>query len=272
VADEETTDVGDEDELPDASKMSKREKRKAAKEAEKAEKAAEKAADSDDADDPKDKKGKKEKKEKPPKAEGEKGGAGSIILIMLLVLCILIGGFSAALYFDMFSSRAIIADVVNEPLLDVIIWLDPGFSSIRQRMREEEENFDRRLSEQEEDFERRENAMTIREENLVTREELAERRNADMDRREEQILAMYERTVPLHRRELNEEEMEDMLQLSNWYTQMSPDDAAQRLMNLRDRRDVAGILYYMSDRNAAAILAVMEPSYAADITEILLYS
>ena len=276
MAEEELNEDGGEDENPDASKLSKREKKKMAKEAAAAEKAAAAAAeadsDSDDSGDPKGKKGKKEKKEKLPKAEGEKSGAGGIILIMLLVLVILIGGFSATLYFDMFSSRTIIANVLTEPLLDVVIWLDPGFSSVRQRMITEEEEFDQRMIAQAEDFDRREADMALREENLTVREELVERQTIDLDRREEQVLAMYERTIPLHRREMTEEEMEDMLQISTLYTQMSPEDAALRLVQLHDRRDVAGILYFMSERNAAAILAVMEARYAADITEILLYS
>jgi len=95
----------------------------------------------------------------------------------------------------------------------------------------------------------------------------------ELDSREAQIIAMYERTVPLHRREpMTEEEIDDMVSLSRTFTQMSPEDAAAILVQLYDPRDVAAILYFMSERNAGAILATMSERYAAEITEILLYS
>jgi len=84
---------------------------------------------------------------------------------------------------------------------------------------------------------------------------------------------MYERTVPLYRRpDITDQELEDMISLSRTFTQMSPETAAVILVQLYDPRDVASLLYYMGERNAAAILAVMDISYAAEITEILLYS
>ena len=221
---------------------------------------------------PKAPKEKKEKKKKEKSDSGDKGGAGGIIIIMLLVLAILIGGFTAALVFDVFSAREIIADVITEPLLDVIIWLDPGFSSIRQRLDVEEEALIKRMDEYKIEMEGLEDDLQLREAAILSREQALERRGFDLDRREEQIIAMYERTIPLYRREMTEEEMDDMLQISRIYTQMSPDDAAERLVRLYDPRDVAAILYFMGERNSASILAVMEVGYAAEITEILLYS
>ena len=220
----------------------------------------------------------KEKKEKAPKTKREKsdsddkGGAGGIVIIMILVLTILIGGFTAALIFDVFSAREIMADVLTEPLLDAIIWLDPGFSSIRQRLAVEEEAQIRRLEERREEMDERQGDIEMREAALLTREQQIERRGFDQDRREEQIIAMYERTIPLYRRDMTDEEMDDMIQISRIYTQLAPDAAAERLVRLYDRRDVAAILYFMVERNSAAILAEMEPFYAAEITEILLYN
>jgi len=218
----------------------------------------------------------KEKKPKGKKEKGEKGekggGAGSIILIMILVLVILIGGFSAALFFDVFSAREIMADVITEPLLDVIIWLDPGFSSIRQRLVTEEETQERRLDERKEELDRREEEIELLENAFGTLEEQLERRAFDLDRREEQIIAMYERTIPIYRREMTEQETEDMNSLSRTYTQMAPETAASILVELYDPRDVAAILYFMGERNAGSILAAMDVNYAANITEILLYN
>ena len=251
MADEETTDLTESDE-PSAPAKGK----KAPKEPK----------------EPKAPKEKKEKKKKEKSDSGDKGGAGGIIIIMLLVLAILIGGFTAALVFDVFSAREIIADVITEPLLDVIIWLDPGFSSIRQRLDVEEEALIKRMDEYKIEMEGLEDDLQLREAAILSREQALERRGFDLDRREEQIIAMYERTIPLYRREMTEEEMDDMLQISRIYTQMSPDDAAERLVRLYDPRDVAAILYFMGERNSASILAVMEVGYAAEITEILLYS
>jgi len=215
-------------------------------------------------------KSKKEPKEKRPK---EKGGTGGIIIIMILVLVILIGGFGAALYFDVFSAREITADVITDPLLDVIIWLNPEYFTISQRLAAEEAEKKALFEKQEEDLSERDELITQREDALNLREQQLFSRGVELDRREEQLLAMYERTVPLYRRDnVSEEELEDMMSLSRTFTQMSPDTAADILVRLYDPRDVAAILYYMGERNSASILAVMDTSYAANITEILLYN
>jgi len=263
MADEEATEVAEEGDSGAAS-ATKAKKGKAPK----APKAPKGGADAGD-DEPKG----KDKKKKGPKVKSEKkGGAGGIIIIMLLVLVILVGGLGAAMYFDMFSARTIVGEFVTEPMLDVIIWLDPQFNSIRQRLRAEEEAQIKRLEERAEDFDIREEDILFRETVLDSREQLLDRRENDLDRREDQIYAMYERTIPIHRREMTEEEMEDMLSLSRTYTQMAPDRAAEILVRLYDPRDVAAILYFMGERNAAAIMTEMSTEYAAEITEILLYS
>jgi len=219
----------------------------------------------------------KVKKEKEPKEKGKKGskeksGAGGVIIIMILVLLILIGGFTAALYFDVFDARVIIAEVITDPLLDIIIWLDPGFSSINQRLIAEGEAQEKRFEDRTAALDEREEEIRILEETLNARELALERRAFDLDRREEQILAMYERTIPLHKRDMSDQEREDMIALSRTFTQMSPEAAAKILVELYDPRDAAGLLYYMGERNAASILAVMSVDYAAELTEILLYS
>jgi len=270
VADEEITDLTEDAQATDAAAG------KAKKKAPKAAKAPKEEQDTADAEDPKGKKGKKEKKAKPDKKDkvkGEKGGAGGVIIIMILVLVILIGGFAAALYFDVFDARIIVADVITDPILEVLIWLDPAYSSINQRLRSEAATQERRFEERSAQFEEREEDIALRETVLDTREQQLDRRALELDRREDQITAMYERTVPIHRRDdITEEELEDMISLSRTYTQMSPDDAANILVRLYDPRDVAAILYHMTERNAGSILAVMDPAYAANITEILLYN
>jgi len=214
----------------------------------------------------------KDKKDKGQKSKEDKSSAAGIIIIMILVLIILIGGFAAALYFDVLDARAIIADVVTAPLLEVVIWLDPEYHTISQRLRAEEEASVRRFIERAEELNRREEQIVIMENMLNSREIQVERRTNDLDRREEQILAMYERTVPLWKRDMTEEDLADMISISRTFSSMSPEEAATILVNLYDPRDVAAILYYMSERNTASILAQMDTRYAANITEILLYS
>ena len=222
---------------------------------------------------PKEPKEPKGKKEKIPKEKGEKkGGAGGVILIMLLVLVLLIGGFAAAVYFNVFDARVIVADAINEPLTRLIIWLDPGFSAVDQQMRDEAEARETRIVELETDLEGRIAETEARENELYSREQQLDRRAAELNSREQQIISMYERTIPLYRRDdRTEQELEDMLSLSRTYSNMSPEAAAEIMIKLHDPRDVAAILYYMTERNAAALLAAFSPEYAAEITEILLY-
>jgi len=215
-----------------------------------------------------DKKGKKDKKNNADKGSSTAG----VIIIMILVLLILLGGFGAALYFDMFDARIIVADVITEPMLDIIIWLDPAYNSISQRLRIEAEMQERRFAERTADLDEREASIVFHEEIITTRESQLDRRALDLDRREEQILAMYERTIPLFRRDMTDQEREDMISLAQTYSQMSPESASIILARLYDPRDAAAILYYMTERNAASILSEMEPSLAAELTEILLYS
>jgi len=228
------------------------------------------------------KKEKAPKPEKPPKAKKEpkapkekdesKSGAAGIVLIMILIVILLIGGFGAVLFFDLFSSRQIVGDVVNDPLIRVVTWLDPRFNTIEQQLVTDAETQAKRHAERTEELDLREDNIEILENDIATREQLLERRALELDNREAQIIAMYERTVPIHRREMTDEELEDMISLSRTFSRMAPEDAARILRQLYDPRDVAALLYYMSERNSAAILSTMDERYAAELTEILLYS
>ena len=78
--------------------------------------------------------------------------------------------------------------------------------------------------------------------------------------------------APLFHRAMSDQELADIQSLSRSYAQMDPGIAAGILVELKDEQHVATILYHMVERNAAAILSVMEPAFAARITEILLLS
>ena len=212
-------------------------------------------------------------KDKASKDKGDKkSGTGGTILIMILILVLLIGGFAAVLFLDLFNSRQIVGSIVNEPLIGVVVWLNPKFSTVEQQLVAENEAQEKHHAARTADLNAREEDIELLESELLIREQLLERRALELDNREVQIIAMYERTVPLHRREMTDEERDDMVSLSRTYSQMSPENASRILVHLYDPRDVAGILYYMGERNAGSILAAMDARYAAEITEILLYS
>jgi len=214
------------------------------------------------------------KEKKKPKEKGKKkggGGGGGVVVIMILVLLILVGGFGAAMYFDVLGTRSVVAEFVNDPLIRVVIWLDPAFSTVDRQMRVDAEVRERRIEELENDAKERNEESLLREDILNTREQQLDRREQELNNREQQIIAMYERTIPIYRRDMTEEELEDMMSLARTYTQMSPEDAASIMARLYDPRDVAGILYFMAERNKGSILAAFAPEYAAQVTEILLY-
>jgi len=201
----------------------------------------------------------------------KKGGATGIIVLMLLVLFLLVGGFGTALFFDALGARMVVANAINDPLIDLVIWLDPGFNTVADRMRADAELYESRFRAREQAMDERDSAIIEKEYELQRLEEQISRREADMERREAQLEAMADRTIPLHRRDMTEQEFEDMVSLSNTYAQMAPEVAATIMVALHDPRDVAGLLYHMAERERAAIMTEMTPAFAAHVTEILLY-
>jgi len=235
-------------------------------------------------------KGDKDSKGKGKKDKGKKGGAGKFVLILVLILVLLLGGAGAALYLNLYEVRDIAGEYIKEPLISVIVWFDPEYRSIndelttakleRERQFEErEKQFEERVNEREAQLVEWEIELNLREDELNARENAASAREQQLniraeaqDAREKDLMDLYDRVVPIYRRMLTDQELEDMISISRSYTQMSPDVAAGILVELNDPKDVAAILYYMSERNAAAILSVMDADFAAELTEILLYS
>ena len=121
------------------------------------------------------------------------------------------------------------------------------------------------------DLDARDSALGERETLAQSRDELLDRRSAQLDRREEQInQAQTDASLPAYQREMTEQELADMIAVSSAYSRMAPEVAASILAEMRDPNDVVAILYYMNARNCAAVLAVMDPAYAARLTEILM--
>jgi len=210
-----------------------------------------------------------------PKVVKKRGG--KLKLILIIVPVVLVAGFVTALALNLFEVRSMVGTLVKEPILRAVVWFDPEFSSVDEELRfkssEREAELDLRgtqLDRREEGIAERETELEFLEESLDKRELQLERRSASLDSREEQIKQTNNAAVPVYRNILSEQELADMQSLSRSYAQMAPETAAEILAELKDEKDVATILYYMGERNAAAILAVMETEFAARVTKILM--
>ena len=197
------------------------------------------------------KEAKPEKPEKPGKAVKKKKGA-KIVLILVLLLIIAIGAFVFIEFIDpslsLFGARDFLVESVTK--------LDPNYVT-----------YETRLSE----LERRSEELDAREALIDTRERQHTRRQSELDDFSKELNDKELRITPIYRRIMTEQELVDMQSLSRTYSLMSPETAAEILSRLYESRDIAAILYYMGERNAAAILAEMETARAAEITMILLY-
>ena len=194
------------------------------------------------------------------KAEGEapagkvkkKGHKLKIILIIVLVVLVACFVFEET-YFNYLGLRTM--------LFDAVATIDPDY-----RMRVEA------LGERERELNAMRAELDAREKTITSREAQNERRSAELQKQTDDIRDREALLTPLYRRQMSEQEQEDMASISLSYSRMTPENAANILLELNKPDDVAAILYFMSERNAAAILAVMEPEFAARITEIWLYN
>ncbi|MCL2226411.1 MAG: hypothetical protein FWB97_02135 [Oscillospiraceae bacterium] len=229
----------------------------------------------------KSKKPPKEKKEKKEKA-GKKSKGGEVSLVRkrrgktIIILCILlfvilvIATAVVFLYYNLFEARYIVGEYVHEPLIAVAVWFNPELMELDEELRVAYEARTRVLDTREAGQDRREEELLDREYYANARELALDRRSIALDRREEQINAMLDTTIPIFRRTMTEQERLDLESLSRTYAQMAPVAAAGILAELPEPEDAAVILFFMAERNAGAILAAMDPDFAAAITEILL--
>ena len=191
-----------------------------------------------------------------PKAKSGKKKGGKLKVILVIVLLLLIAGFVfEEIYYNYLGTRSII--------INAVVRLDPDFT-------ESDELLDDKRAELAE----LETQLTSRERTAASREAQNVRRSEELARWEQELSDLENWLLPLYRRQMTTQELEDMESLSISYSRMSPESAADRLTELAELSeldDVAAILYFMNERNAAAILASMEPDFAAEITKILLY-
>ena len=211
----------------------------------------------------------KKKREKKPKDYDEYGNPlpsrkrGLLKILFIVVPILLCAGLVFGMInFNWFGARHMLIDAVNR--------LDPDHAYYRRyyieeraelaAMREawdieyEEEHY--YLSAWEHDLQVWQANLDFREQGLFEWEQLLEDREA--------------RGTPIYRRDPTSPEYEEMWIVGGIYAAMTPQQAAERLVELYTREDAAAILMFMSQRNAGAILAQIPPPYAARITEILL--
>ena len=184
----------------------------------------------------------------PPKKK--KGRKLKIILIIVIVF--LVSGFIfEELYFNYLGIRDI--------FIDAVVRLDPAYGA-REKALDVREN----------ELNEFQNELDAREKSIGFRESQNDRRSMELETREETVNDREKRVTPLYLRKMTEQEQLDMQSLGRSYALMPPEAAVEILMDLERTDYVAAILYNMSERNASAILAVMDPEYAAVITELLL--
>jgi len=252
-------------------------RKKPAKEKKGAEPAAPQPAEKGEKPDKKGKgrKNKADDKGKMPKGEKKKGGKLLLILIIALVLLVLIAAFCAMVYLNWWGMGDKVLNPISDWLVGVVVWLNPEFRSIDQEMRAANEERIKDIDEQHRELDRREEEVAAREEAAVALEVQIDRRSDALDRQEEQLKQQQqeqqlESLPPAFQRELTEQELADLQSLSRTYAQMVPASAAAIMLELYRPEDFATIIYFMSERNAAAILAELPPKIAALITEYLL--
>jgi len=195
-------------------------------------------------------------------------------LILIIVFAILIAGFVfEELTFNFLGTR----DITRDLFIKGAIWIDPELSTMQEVLQEQSDERQAALDEREKEIEEREaeveeqtTILDAREAALDTRTAQLDRRAAEQDKRQEELDLKEDWLTPLYRRDMTEQELADMISLSRTYSQMAPESASAILVELFDPHDVAAILYFMTERNAAPILAAMTTDYAARITEILL--
>jgi len=209
-----------------------------------------------------------EKPGRKAKGKKKKGGKFLLIFIIVLVLLILIAAFCVVVYLNWWGMGDIVLNPIRDWLVGVVVWLDPEFRSVDRELRAAHDEREKELDKVEEELRTREVEVTAREEAAMTREGQLDRRSVALNKQEEQIVQAVQ--IPAFQRELTAQELSDMQSLSRMYAQMPPEAAAFVMFEMYRPEDIATIIYFMNERNAAAILAELDPMIAALITEFLI--
>lgn len=177
----------------------------------------------------------------------KKGKAFRIILPLILIL-IIIGTLVVAVLYNLFSFRDI--------LFDTVYSLDPEYRAV--------ESIKAGLDLREQELDKKEERILKSEQRLNGLEEKLNERDKELDRREIE-------NIPIYLRPMTDEDLESMKSISRVYSEMAPEDAAEILASLYSVEDMTAILYYMSEKKSAEILAVIDRGLAVEITDMLIH-
>lgn len=190
------------------------------------------------------------KKKKPVKKKGGK----KVVLILILFLMLLAIGLTFAVFrFDLFGIRAGFFEFAHN--------LDPEYraTAIREAQLDEQQTA---LDELQATLDERQDSLDTRQQQLDEAEKAL--KNAQENLKTEQI------RTPIYRPPVNDEDVAYMKNIGSIYSSMDPENAADILARLYTIEDMAAILYYMPQSNAAAIMELMDHDIAAEITDRLL--
>ena len=193
------------------------------------------------------------------------------IPVLLIAICV---GF---VIYNFFGARDILGGWLKDPLIKTVTWLDPEFSAVDDELRSMSDERIAQADEREAALDGRETELDIREAEmdkrdagLNDREKQLDRRSTSLDKREADIAQEESKTVPISQRVLTDDELSSYQSLGRMYANMDPEAAAKILTDMTDPYDSATILYHMSERAAAAVLAAMNVGLAARLTELML--
>lgn len=207
---------------------------------------------------------------------------GVLFKTLVIVIPVLLVG--AFVFEEISYNKLGVRDKAGDLLTNAVIWLDPQHDSARRTLRVRSDELDKREAElnardanQNSEFETRMTALNerkagldVREDEIIDREIKVDERSASLDKREQDMNNIELDRTPIYRRSLSEQEIADMEALSGTFAAMAPASAADILMRMYDPADVATIIYYMSQKNAAAVMAALDPAYAANLTQLLM--
>ena len=209
----------------------------------------------------------------------EKGILFKVLVIVIPVLLV-----SAFVFEELSYNKLGLREKASDILTSAAIWVDPQHDSARRTLRLRKEELDRReadIAAREErqlaDYEarlstlsERKAALDEREDELDAADVKIEQRTEALDKREQDMNDLTLDKTPIYKRALTEQEITDLKNLSSTFAAMAPDSAAEILVRMYDPGDVAVIIYYMSSKNAAAVMSAMDPAYAANLTQLLI--
>ena len=196
------------------------------------------------------KKGRRKKKPKVKKEKAEKkGGFGAALLAILVVLIVVAGVF---LYLTLVNDWG----GVRTSLLTTVNKLDPEFRTVEEQ----------KVA----DYNAAKAQLEGDQAALLKAQQALDQRKAELDTRQGAISKAETELLPLYRRNLSEEKLEEIKQTGKIYESMEPQTAAGIMSRLYDETYMAAILYYMKPDKAAEVMSHMTADLAARITTELL--